>query len=63
MDKQMNLVLRTRGKTENIGTAAAVMRELSRHIWMNGKKFRVTIDCDPRANQFEISRYEFNESS
>lgn len=40
--------------------AAAIMRELSKQLWPNGKKFRVTIECDPETNRFKMTREDFN---
>lgn len=60
MNKQTSTRMKTTGKSDAIGTAAAIMRELSKHLWMDGKKFRVTIDCDPETNRFEIIRQDLN---
>ncbi len=42
-----------------MGESAALMNELSKHLWVKGKRFRVTIDCDPEADRFVITREDF----
>ena len=56
--KDAILCQKTVGKVDAIGKAAAIMGKLSKHLWMDGKKFRVTIDCDPETGRFEIIRQE-----
>lgn len=62
MTAEEGVSLITSGKADDIGAAAAIMTYLAQHLWMDGKKFRVTIDCDPETNRFEIVRHEVNES-
>ena len=47
------------GKAGALGATAAIMGELSKQLWMDGKKFRVTIDCDTEKNGLEIVRQDF----
>lgn len=60
MDEQKNVTLRTTGKAKYLGQSAYIMGELSKHLWMDGKKFRVTIDLDPETGRFEIVRETFD---
>ncbi len=53
---------KTTGKADMIAVAAIIMREISDLLWMNGKKFRITIECDPETNSFTIIRHDFKES-
>lgn len=49
-----------RGKDEILGKAGAVMAELGKMLWVDGKKFRVTIECDPELGLFEMKRDDFS---
>ena len=46
------------GKDAVLGGAAAILDELSRLLWTNGKRFQVVIDCDPESGKFEMVRRE-----
>ena len=48
------------GKRRNPGKASAIMVELGKMLWMDGKKFRVTIECDPELGLFEMKRDDFS---
>lgn len=52
--------LKTTGRATTMGAGAALMNELSKHLLVKGKRFRVTIDCDPDADRFVITREDFN---
>ncbi len=41
-----------------LGGAAAVLGELSKLLWTNGKRFQVVIDCDPTTGKVEMVRRE-----
>ncbi len=49
-----------RGKDETLGKAGAIMSELGKMLWLDGKKFRVTIECDPELGLFEMKRDDFS---
>lgn len=49
-----------RGKDEILGKAGAIMSELGKMLWIDGKKFRVTIECDPELGLFEMKRDDFS---
>ena len=51
--------IKTMGRATTMGEGAALMGELIEYLWVKGKRFRVTIDCDPEANRFEITREDF----
>ena len=46
------------GKDVVLGGAAAILDELSKLLWPNGKQFQVVIDCDPDSGKFEMVRRE-----
>lgn len=45
-----------RGEDEILGKAGVIMAELGKMLWIDRKKFRVTIECDPELGLFEIRR-------
>ena len=49
-----------RGKDEILGKAGVIMSELGKMLWLDGKKFRVTIECDPELGLFEMKRDDFS---
>lgn len=49
----------THGNLGLIGISAVIMQELGNLLWVNGKKFRVTIEYDPDTGSFEAKREEF----
>ncbi len=46
------------GKLDYIEHGAVMLFELGRLLWPSGKKFRVTIECDPETGRFEARREE-----
>lgn len=45
-----------KGKLHYMEHSAVVLLELGKLLWPGGKKFRVTIECDPETEQFEARR-------
>jgi len=44
------------GKLHCMEHGAVMLFELGRLLWPSGKKFRVTIECDPGTGRFEARR-------
>lgn len=47
-----------KGKLNYMEHGAVILYELGKLLWPNGKKFRVTIECDPEAGRFEAKRMD-----
>lgn len=47
-----------KGKLHYMEHSAVVLLELGKLLWPSGKKFRVTIECDPEAGRFEAKRMD-----
>lgn len=41
-----------------LGESAAILEELSKLLWTNGKRFQVVIDCNPATGKVEMVRRE-----
>ncbi len=44
------------GKLDYMEHGAVMLFELGRLLWPSGKKFRITIECDPETGRFKASR-------
>lgn len=55
---ELEITYTVHGKDAVLGGAAAVLGELGKLLWTNGKRFQVVIDCDPESGKFEMMRRE-----
>lgn len=46
------------GKLNYMEHGAVMLFELGKLLWPSGKKFRVTVECDPETGRFEAKREE-----
>lgn len=52
-------VSRISGRLSLLECGITLLHELSKLLWYDDKKFRVTIECDPDAGRFSAKREDF----
>ena len=49
------------GRLDRLNIACLMMMELQKLLWGYNKKFRITIECNPEMNRYEVFREDYDD--